>query len=173
MILITENKTRINDEIFLKNGNTFPVSHNIVNNNMPAPGGLSSSETRFQASFYQNFGLDIVSETVFDYPYPYITEKTLRPIASKRPFIVLGSSGILSLLQSKGFHTFSDIIDESYDQIDNASDRFDSLTNSIKNFVSQPIEKIKQDVSSIEKILNHNFQQYMLLEDIEISQLML
>lgn len=171
MILLTEDRTRVNDKVFLKNGNTSPIINDVINENIPF--GPNTQETKLQANFYQNFGLDIVAETVFDYPYPYITEKTLRPISSKRPFIVLGSKGILELLQRKGFLTFDKIIDESYDQIDNPSDRFDSVTDSIKTFVSQPIEKIKKDVLSIEKILNHNFQQLMSLEDIEISQLIL
>ena len=170
MILVTEEpKSRINDEIFLKNGNTFPIYHSIISNNIPP----LEKKLHFQGRFYQNFGLDIVTETVFDYPYPFISEKTLRPITSKRPFIILGAKGTLSLLQSKGFLTFSSIIDESYDQIENPSDRFDSVTNSIKNFVLQPIEKIKQDVLSVQEILNQNFQHYLLLEDIEISQLLL
>lgn len=169
MILLTETKIRVNDRIFLKNGKTFPIYHDVVNKNIL--GFPNDNNTRYQAGFYQNFGLDIVAETVFDYPYPYISEKTLRPITSKRPFIILGAKGILELLHSKGFLTFSSIIDESYDQIEDPSDRFDSVTNSINEFVSQSLEKIKQDVSSVTDILNHNFHRYMALEDIEISQL--
>lgn len=169
MILLTETKTRVNDKIFLKNGNSFPIHYNVTNKNIP--GAPNDNDTRFQAKFYQNFGIDIVAESVFDYPYPFISEKTLRPITSKRPFIVLGAKGVLQLLRSKGFLTFNSIIDESYDQIADHSDRFDSVTTSIKTFVSQPIEKIKQDVLSIKNILDHNFRQYMALEDIEISQL--
>ena len=59
------------------------------------------------ADFYKYIGLDIVTETVYNYPYPCITEKTLRPIACKRLFVVVGPPGVLSLLHSKGFETYN------------------------------------------------------------------
>ena len=97
----------------------------------------------------------------------------MRPITSKRPFIVVGASGILTLLKFKGFNTFNTIIDESYDSIVDHSDRFDSVTASIKEFVTQPIEKIRADVESVSDVLEHNFKTYLALEDIELSQLIL
>tara|TARA_B110000211_G_scaffold226068_1_gene279167 strand:- start:69 stop:584 length:516 start_codon:yes stop_codon:yes gene_type:complete len=160
--------TRVNDSLELKNGNSMPIHYDVISPHIP---GKPNDNSRYQADFYKYFGLDIVTETVFNYPYPYITEKTMRPITSKRPFIVIGALGTLALLKSKGFKTFSSIIDESYDEILDHSDRFDSVTEDIRRFVTQPIEKIRQDVTSVIETLEHNFQQYKMLEDIEISQL--
>ena len=165
----TKPLTRVNDKLYLKNADTHAVHEDYVSDVIP--GRRADPTTKYQAKFYKNFGIDIVTETVFNYPYPYISEKTLRPITSKRPFIVLGAHGILQLLKDKGFLTFDSIIDESYDSIEDYSDRFDSVCASIKQFVIQPIEKIKQDVLSISDVLEHNFQHYKELEDIEISQL--
>lgn len=167
-VFYTDPLSNVNDKLYLKNGNTNPVLHDIISNAIPGPRNDSSM---YQADFYKYFGLDIVTETVFDYPYPFITEKTMRPITSKRPFIILGASGTLALLKSKGFKTFDTIIDESYDSIADHSDRFDSVTASIKEFVTQPIEKIRADVESISSILEHNFDTYLILEDIELSKL--
>ncbi len=172
-LFYTDPLTRVNDKLCLKNGDTNPIRHDIISDHIPDSKNPNFSSSRYQADFYKYFGLDIVTETVFNYPYPYISEKTLRPITSKRPFIVVGATGILALLKSKGFKTFSTIIDESYDSIIDHSDRFDSVTASIKEFVTQPIEKIRVDVESISSILEHNFNTYLTLEDIELSQLIL
>ena len=169
-VFYTDPFTRVNDKLYLKNGDSNPIYHDILNDAIP---GSPNDSSRYQADFYKYFGLDIVTETVFDYPYPYITEKTMRPITSKRPFIVVGAPNILSLLKRKGFRTFDTIIDESYDLIVDPSDRFDSVTESIKEFVTQPIEKIRADVESVSDVLEHNFKTYLALEDIELSQLIL
>lgn len=169
-IFYTDPLIRVNDKIFLKNGDTNPIYHDVTSDAIP---GSPNDSSRYQADFYKYFGVDIVTETVLNYPYPYITEKTMRPIASKRPFIVVGAPNILSLLKRKGFRTFDTIIDESYDSIVDPSDRFDSVTASIKKFVTQPIEKIRADVASISDVLEHNFKTYLSLEDIELSQLTL
>ena len=171
IIFIPDPLTRVNDKLLLKNGDTTPLKNSFKSPHIPGfPNDLSS---RFQSDFFQFFGLDIVTETLFNHPYPYITEKTMRPITSKRPFIVLGAAGTLQILREKGFKTFGSIIDESYDDILNYSDRFDAVCSSINQFVSQPIEKIKQDVESIIDVLEHNFQHYLILEDLELSQLRL
>tara|TARA_S200000501_G_scaffold361686_1_gene390263 strand:- start:39 stop:578 length:540 start_codon:yes stop_codon:yes gene_type:complete len=175
-VFYTDPLTRVNDKLKLKNGDSNPVTDDVLSPHIP---GIKNNDldytqqkrSRYQSDFYKYYGLDIVTETVFNYPYPFITEKTLRPIVSKRPFIIVGSSGTLTVLKSKGFQTFSHIIDESYDEILDYSDRFDSVTASIKEFVTQPIEKIRQDVASVIHTLEHNFQNYLVLEDIEISQL--
>ena len=171
ILFYTDPITRVNDKLYLKNGNTTPITHDILSPHIP--GAPSEKSSKYQSDFYKYYGLDIVTETVFNYPYPYITEKTMRPITSKRPFIVVGASGILTLLKSKGFETFNTIIDESYDSIVDYSDRFDSVTASIKEFVTQPIEKIRADVESVSDVLEHNFKTYLALEDIELSQLIL
>ena len=169
-VFYTDPPNRVNDRLELKNGNTNPIIQDILSPHIPSKSN-NNERNYYQADFYKYYGLDIVTESVFNYPYPYITEKTMRPITSKRPFIIVGSSNILTLLKSKGFRTFNTIIDESYDSILDHSDRFDSVTASIKEFVTQPIEKIKQDVASVIHTLEHNFDNYLVLEDIEISQL--
>ena len=45
----------------------------------------------------------------------FITEKILKPLAFRHPFIVWGAPGILARLRKFGFETFNNCIDESYD----------------------------------------------------------
>ncbi len=171
-LLIPFPLTRVNENIHIIGYNGKRPTADIISNNIPTKDDFESIGLfRFQSKFYKSFGIDIVSETVFDYPYPYISEKTLRPISSKRPFIILGSPFTLFTLKQKGFKTFDSIVDESYDQIKNSSDRFYAVCNSFKKFATQPIEKIKEDIKSISHILDYNFIILKELEDKEIINL--
>ena len=127
--------------------------------------------TRWTDDFYQSIGVDIVSETVFDYPYNFITEKTYRSIAMKRPMIIVGPYNTLAFLRFHGFITFSSIIDESYDTIKDPTLRWHTVCNSIEQFVTQPISKIREDVASISDILNHNCKNLINLESIQLQKI--
>jgi hypothetical protein len=62
---------------------------------------------------YNNSWFTIVAETVVA---GLISEKTAKPLMSRRLFVMFGAAGNLKGLQNLGFKTFSTIIDESYDQ---------------------------------------------------------
>lgn len=132
-------------------------------------GKANSLDTRYQADFYNKFAVDIVTETVYNYRYPYISEKTLRPIACKRLFIIVGAPGVLKVLHNKGFKTFGDIIDESYDSESDPMKRWRLLESAIKSFVSKPLDEIKDIVRSKSDILDHNFVTLQHLEKVEID----
>lgn len=127
---------------------------------------------RFGCDFYARIALDIVTETVYNYRYPYISEKTFRPIACKRLFVIVGAPGTLSLLRSRGFETFSDVIDEGYDSVQDPKQRWFYLERVIKDFVSKPLSEIKNIVQSQTPILEHNFQTLVTLQSKEIEKLM-
>lgn len=159
--------SRINDTWFqnFDGGlNNEKVSHPLIN-------GVPKSDNNYQLDFYNNFCLDIVSETVFNYPYPYITEKTLRPIACKRFFIVVGAANVLKLLRSKGFDTFPDIIDNSYDEIEDAQKRWERVTKVIEDTVKRPLEELKQLLKDNEERLTKNLHTLINLELNEIELL--
>lgn len=127
--------------------------------------------TRFQAEFYKNIACDFVVETVLNYPYPYVSEKTLRPIACKRMFVICGPHGILSLLRSKGFVTFDDFIDETYDQELDPIKRFQAVTQEMRNLCTTPLSKIVQYLHDNQSRLDHNFETLMQLQSQELSEL--
>jgi len=160
--------TRIND-LFVDVNSKIDFSYNTFARDPIIKGGPNDPVTRFSADFYQQIGVDIVCETVFAYPYPFITEKTYRSIACLRPFIIVGPYQLLEFIKSFGFQTFSVIIDESYDQIKNPEERFLSVCNSIKEFVSRPIEQIRNDIISIAPILEHNSKVLSRLVDKELE----
>lgn len=166
-ILTVVPQTRINDSwISSDKINGTSVQHTVTDDRIH--GKPNDIQYRYQADFYEHFACDIVSETVLNYPYPYISEKTLRPIASKRMFILLGAPGSLQLLHNTGFITFNDIIDESYDLIDDPETRFLSVIKEVEKFCSLPLATIKLYMKSITARLDHNFQ---ILENLQQSEL--
>lgn len=122
----------------------------------PIVQGRPNEHYRFEADFYKKIGVDIVTETVFEYPYNFVTEKSYRSVACLRPFIIVGPYQTLQFLRSLGFKTFSAIINESYDNISDPEERFIAVCNSIEQFVDRPLEQIKQDLHTISDVLIHN-----------------
>lgn len=86
------------------------------------------------------------------------SEKSYKPMAFKHPTISWGSPGLLQYLRSQGFATFDNCIDETYDTIDNDSQRLDSVINSIRT-VLDCIKTDRNYFSDIEtqSRLEHNF----------------
>jgi hypothetical protein len=170
MILVPEVFTRVNDKF--AQGNCVDASPILTDiKNVLIPGQPNNQSYRYQADFYKNFALDIVTETVFDYPYPCITEKTIRPIACKRMFILLGPAGVLDLLKSKGFTTFEDFVNEDYDTISDPIERFTQVVLSINEFLNKPLAEIKQYYHVNQQKFDQNFITLKNLRSVEYQQL--
>jgi hypothetical protein len=171
-LIVTQSQGRVNDQ-FIKDGSidALPIFDNITH---PLIAGQPNDfETRYQAEFYKYTGLDIVTETVFNYPYPAITEKTLRPIASKRMFVILGPHGVLEMLRSRGFETFGDIIDESYDTILDPSERFHAVVKVVTKFTNLDLDQIRHYYNQNQEKFNHNFEVLKNLRAIELKSICL
>lgn len=170
MILLPEIPTRINDQFIIDDTiDATPLECSVKS--ALIPGYPNDRQTKFQADFYKNFALDIVTETVFDYPYPYITEKTLRPIASKRMFIVVGPFGVLNLLRNKGFVTFGDFINEDYDLIKDPVERFKKILSVIDDFLLKPLDDIKQFYNNNQDRFEQNFLTLKQLRTVELQEI--
>lgn len=67
--------------------------------------------------YYSDFFVEVVAETYITGLTFFPTEKTIRPLLCKTPFIAQASQGFLSNLKARyGFKTFDRWWDESYDQ---------------------------------------------------------
>ncbi len=67
---------------------------------------------------YTDSWFSLVTETIYDYPHTFRTEKIWKPILMAHPFVVAANPGYLRDLRNAGFQTFNGFIDEHYDQID-------------------------------------------------------
>lgn len=100
----------------------------------------------------------IVSETIFDYPFPRFTEKLVQAILVKRPFIIIGAHGSLEKLKSMGFRTFPSIFDETYDKLEDPNSRFCAITELVKNIAQQDIKDLKKKIEAVTQDLEHNYK---------------
>ncbi len=80
---------------------------------------------------YTDTWFSVVTETIFDYPHSFRTEKIWKPILMAHPFVAAANRGYLRDLRNAGFRTFHNYINESYDQIDCPSKRIDSIIATI------------------------------------------
>jgi len=81
---------------------------------------------------YTDSWFSLVSETIYDYPHTFRTEKIYKPILMAHPFVVAANRGYLKDLRDAGFQTFDSVIDESYDQIDCPSARLERIIETVR-----------------------------------------
>ena len=103
---------------------------------------------------YNETAYSLVCETNFDNQFVFITEKTIKPILARRLFITLGNQYHLAALRRLGFQTFGDIIDESYDTIENPQERHAAALEQLKYLCTQDQAIV---LDKIRPVLDFNF----------------
>jgi hypothetical protein len=100
---------------------------------------LDQGERNNQASlvprYFNNSYCHIVLETHFDADQSggaFVTEKTFKPIKHGQMFFVAGAVGSLQILRDLGYRVFDGILDTSYDQEVNNSQRWRLLCKAIQ-----------------------------------------
>jgi len=109
---------------------------------------------------YNDFFLDVVCETWHNGITFYPTEKTGRALFTKTPFIVFGPKNYLSNLQKIGYKTFSNIIDESYDQY-TGEERLDRMNKEIDKIATMSLDDLNFLQKDLEPLLEHNKKIYL------------
>ena len=125
---------------------SLPAVHQYINPVIPPTG----------FEFYRYYAVDIVTETNFHYPGQFITEKTLRPLLMRTPFVMFGSQNFLKNLHDRGFETFHDIWDESYDSIADPQERLVRCCEITKQVVSWSLDHWQYIYNKINDRLDHN-----------------
>jgi hypothetical protein len=108
--------------------------------------------------FYKGTLLSVVTET---HAYQHAiaeTEKTFKPIKYRHPFILVGAPNSLVSLKKKGYRTFSNWFDESYDTIDNHRERVFAISNVCKEIDSWSHAKKSQFIQETNEVVDHNFE---------------
>lgn len=115
---------------------------------------------KFSSPWYESVLFDLITETVFNYPYAYISEKTIRPIAVGRPFVLVSAPHTLDWLRNMGFKTFDRWWDESYDQCQDPDSRLQKVFATIEHICSIPLEQCQQMLEEMAPVLLHNQKRY-------------
>lgn len=108
------------------------------------------------AQFYPNFLIDIVAETFVHGQTFFVTEKTIRPMLLKKPFIAMAAQDHLLYLRQMGFKTFSEFWDEDYDGVSDTN-RYNKILELIDCLSKKSNQELEKMYSDMQHILDHNY----------------
>jgi hypothetical protein len=106
-------------------------------------------EIYIESAPYVDTYFSLVTETVFDYPYSFRTEKIWKPVAVGHPFIAVANRGFYRDIQNLGFKTFSHVIDESFDLIDNSQDRIERIAEVVEDLCQQDLASFYKECYNV------------------------
>jgi hypothetical protein len=98
---------------------------------------------------YRDTYFSLVTETVFNYPYSFRTEKIWKPIAVGHPFIAVANQGFYRDIRNLGFQTFGHVIDESFDAIDNSQDRIERIAKLVEDLCRQDLASFYKECYNV------------------------
>ena len=110
---------------------------------------------------YKDTLFTVVAESFFqeEEPIGYVSEKVIKPILHKHPFILMSTPDSLTYLKSLGFKTFSDtgFIDESYDSERDDEARYYMILTQIYNLTQLLPEQKDSFLYNSKQIIEHNY----------------
>lgn len=110
---------------------------------------------------YTNTKLHWVNESVFlsiaGEPRAYITEKTIKPIVSCTPFIILGQSKTYARLKKLHINTYDEIFEIKHDDIEAEPNRIEKI---FKLMESCTCEFINDNLVELQKIADYNYDYF-------------
>jgi hypothetical protein len=101
-----------------------------------------------------------VTETVFNYPYSFRTEKIWKPVAVGHPFIAVANRGFYQDLHKLGFKTFGHVIDESFDTIDNSQDRIERIACVVEDLCQQDLASFLAECYNVCKYNQQHYTEF-------------
>jgi hypothetical protein len=104
---------------------------------------------------YVDSYFSVVTETIFDYPHTFRTEKIWKPMIMCHPFVVAANPGYYRDLRAAGFQTFDRLIDESFDSIDDPATRADRIVDTVADICYNGAESF---MSASKDICKYNYQ---------------
>ena len=128
--------------------------------------------------YHVNSYCNIVLETHFDADHSggaFITEKTFKPIKHGQMFFIAGPAGSLQVLRDLGYRVFDSVLDNSYDQEPDQTQRWMALTRSIyfaQAELPQLFEQAKADIEYNQQLFQTTKTQRLnnLIKDINESR---
>jgi hypothetical protein len=123
------------------------VKYELFNNNW--------GEIYLAARPYLDTHFSLVTETVFEYPYSFRTEKIAKPLAMAHPFVVVSNQGFYRDLHNLGFKTFGHVVDESFDLIENNDARLERIAQVVEDLCRQDLAKFSEECYNICKYNQH------------------
>ena len=118
--------------------------------------------------YFEDSYLSLVTETFFfDCSRPnqrirnedtiFLSEKTFKPIAMKHPFIIASRPKTLEYIRKMGYKTFSPLIDELYDLVDDDYARIKMIVEEFKRLSQNTPEQWIEWQKNVKEIVEHNY----------------
>jgi len=128
---------------------------NRVNSRLPWPTLDTSIEfPQLPRPFMLDTYVNMVTDTYFEGDI-FVSEKVYTAMAHGQMFVMLAPAGTLQYLRDRGYQTFSDHIDESYDQIENNYERLRAVTQLLIQLAQSDLEKL---YAQCQPIIQHNYR---------------
>jgi len=111
---------------------------------------------------FSNSYLNLILETHLDADQSggtFLTEKTFKPIKNAQLFVILGPAGSIKQLKKMGYRTFDHVVDHSYDNIENNTDRWASAMQEAERLILH--EHLHSLYVESEKDILHNQQLFL------------
>ena len=102
-------------------------------------------------ALYQDSFCNIVTESQLDVDQSggvFLTEKTFKPLKHAQMFFIVGAAGSLAQLRSMGYRVFDNVLDNSYDAIEDPTQRWLALRDSIQQAHQQGLKKLYRGCQS-------------------------
>ena len=97
---------------------------------------------------FTNSYFSFVTETTFENNgnehVLFLTEKIYQPIVQYHPFVVAACPGTLAFMRSHGYHTFPELFNETYDDIECVKTRSAMILDNIETVSNMPIEHLNE-----------------------------
>jgi len=106
-------------------------------------------EVYLHGPVYRDTYFSLVTETVFNYPYSFRTEKIWKSIAVGHPWIAVANRGFYRDIQNLGFKTFGHVIDESFDEIDASQDRIERIAQVVEDLCQQDLASFYRECYNV------------------------
>ena len=136
--------------------NKFKIDRADLEQHFPNNTVDSTASANYDTVDYQTSGIEVVLETLFDDQRWHLTEKSLRPIACGKPFVLMATAGSLQYLRQYGFQTFDGLIDETYDTVQDPADRLQAVIAEMKRISDLPTQQKHDLWTELNKIACHN-----------------
>lgn len=116
---------------------------------------LSASLDRY----YETSFCSIVTETYFyKSDTKFLTEKAIKPMAYKHPFIIVGTPQSLEFLHDLGYKTFAHVFDESYDKETVDSKRMLKILKLVEYICKLNQQELGELSLECREICNYNYK---------------
>ncbi len=133
-------------------------------NMLPLKLGSSDKYTKFNGycyddpltNLYKDIFVDVVVESHVAGNTFFPTEKTIRPMLLKKPFVVFGSKDYLAYMRQIGFRTFADFWDEDYDGYD-GKERYLRMLKLIDYIADLSYKQIENMYWDMQYTLEYNY----------------